>query len=218
MVAHPRFITAKHRPEEAVFTALVAAQRGLPFSRGLTLEERTCIALLAMAAPTHFLTLHARQLSRTELLSAWERLRKRLGRERGKQPLYYGCVVRAEGAKGWHLHVLLWEFIHTPVLHGHARALGLGAPRIEQVPNFAEDGHGALTVLSYVLGQQTPVFGNRAHRRHEGRLPGDHRFIKSRMTTFDKRRPEISAALRAAEDQAQSDLALCRRLPKFSRT
>ena len=190
--------------------AVDAARAGFPPHRRLSPAERLAAALLRYASPTHHLTLHGAGLGRKELQRAWEHLRKRLARERPSVglPLYIGTAVRASGADGWHMHLLLWNYVHAPVLHKHVRELGLGSGHIERIPSPEIDPGGALTRIAYVLGQEEPVFGSRHDRRHDDRVAGNHRLLKPQMATLQQRAPGIFAALQAAKDPDVTDETL----------
>lgn len=213
MVTRRGYTRLNHRPEESLATALLARR----YHRRLTRGERMCLALLARRPPTHHLTWSGPEGgSRDDLLRIWERARKRLGRQRGTPLLYVGCVVRAAGAGRWHLHVLLWRYVHRATLLGWSREWGLGWPKITRVPDVDRDLIGAADVVSYVLGQHSAVFGNNAHHRHEARSPGDHRFIKPHLETFASHEPEVFAALKTALDPKVTDDALAAAVPRFS--
>ncbi len=211
--------TAIAHPEADPSQAAVAIQQRLPFSRPLTHAERLAVAISAIA-PSHFLTIDSRHHDRDAFVASWRRLVKRLARLRGRsrRPLIYVATIakskRPNG--GYHLHALLWEYLHLPVLRKHVRASGLGHPDIRHVPSPGADYTQVLRVTAYVLGQHEPVFGNRHSGRHYPRRQGARRYLLPQRATLRNHHPSLLAALERAESLTVTDDVLVRAVPKFS--
>lgn len=209
-------------PPEVHPVALVHGLRcGKGFQRALTDRERLALALTT-AAPTGFFTLDSADMSRAELPKAWDRLIKRLRRAlHPSRPLIYLAVparANATGA-GYHVHGLLWEYIHRNTLAKHAREVGFGSePYIEGVPSPITDALGAVRVLTYVLGQDEGVFGSRVHQRHLPRAAASWALLHPQRGTLRRECPELFTALEVAESPLVSDEMLVQRSPLFSKT
>jgi hypothetical protein len=207
-----QFTTAKTHPERSIHTAAWALQRGWPLGRAMTTGERLCV-LIALTEPERHLTLGSSGMSRDVIARAWRKLVKRLHRQRrGDRPLIYlGAAVTARGGQRHHLHVLLWTYLHVPMLIGQAKAVGFGRPCIT-VPHSFQD---ALRVTAYALGQHEAVFGTRNHEKNEARELGRHRWLHPRHRTLEQHAPDVLSALKTAEDRSVPDSALIARVPLF---
>ncbi len=215
--AHEIWGRAKRSPERSTFTALVAMQRGIAFGRPLTLAERLCLGVVA-AKPTHHLTLDSADLSMPSAGRAWSLLLRRLHRSRNsrKRLVYLAVAARSTSGAGAHLHVLCWEYIHAPMLGGHARKVGFGWPHIQRIPTSDEDLLGAMDSVAYVLGQHQPVFGTHHEQRHLPRGKGQWRFRYPQRRILQQYNPNLLSALDRAQSQKLSDKQLVEALPMFS--
>jgi len=164
--------------------------------------ERLLVALLA-AAPTHILTLHSADMSRPETMAPWARCRKRMQRHRGKPFIHIASMVKGlDSAGGYHVHALLNEYVHLPVVHGHAHHVEFHA-HLEHFASRPDLGH--IAGISYVLGQTQSVFGSRHHERHRPRGHGDHRLHHPHERTLAIWAPATLSALTAPTSPAVTD-------------
>jgi hypothetical protein len=189
-----------------------AYRRGAELPRRLTRNERVALAV-ASASPTHHLVVTTAEHSREELAKAWRRFVRRIERRRGHKPLIYvGSFAKGYGNAGWHLHLLLWDWPHLPTYLGQAREVGLGWVVVRPIKQTPID---ALAAARYVLGQQEPVFGSRAHRRHVQRAKFERAFITPQRETLERWKPDLFVALNMAQSESVSDMELLVRLPNF---
>lgn len=210
--------TMKSLAAENVFTATGALIGGWQLERPMTEVERECLAV-ANAEPTNFMTLTSKSMSRAEAVEAWTALRKRINRRKPtkRHPLIYitvpACSTRHDG---YHLHVLLWEYLHAEsLLLGPARDLGFGSPKIRQITPSPMEW---MTAAAYTLGQQRPVFGSGHHRRHQAKEKFARTFSTPSRATLEKHCPELLSGLYLARNRSVSDLELVEHLPIFSHT
>ncbi|MGN6372150.1 MAG: hypothetical protein ACTHM1_04055 [Solirubrobacteraceae bacterium] len=210
----PNFTRISNHPERDPSMALVALRRGRPLGRPLTLLERIALAV-ASAAPTHHLVISTTDASRESLARAftlWVRRLERYKARSYKNLIYIGTAAQGLGDGGYHLHLLLWNYLHAPVLHGQAKALNLGRSHITKVK---ADPMNVLTTVSYVLGQQEEVFGSRKHRLNQPREKGKRHYFHPHLKTLQKHRPELFVALKVAKDKSIPDERFFLLLPSF---
>jgi hypothetical protein len=127
--------TIRNHPERFLATTAWALARGRPLGRPMTLHERLVVAVIA-AHPTHTLTLHSRDASRSDMTALFRRLVKRINRGVAKRSprrpvplIYVATVARAEGGDGFHAHALLWQRLSTPRRSSATAAIsGSGGP------------------------------------------------------------------------------------------
>jgi hypothetical protein len=185
--------------------------RGKTPARRLGDGDRRAIAV-AGTAPTHLLTLNSADLDRQESASAWVLFRKHLERKRGRPLIYLSAPARSVGGGGYHRHVLLWEFLYAPTLHGIARKVGFGGPDIQRIGESVED---KLFATVYVFGQTESVLGSAHHRRHRDRGQWAHRFSRTSDEVLKRLNPQLLSALEMARDRSVSDKELVEMLPRF---
>lgn len=189
---------------------MAALADGKPPDRPLSLRERQCIAI-ASAEPTHHLILSSADLGRDELGAAWGKLRKRIVRKTKRPLVYVATPACTSRGTGYHLHVLLWEFIWRPMVVAQAREVGFGdRPFIKQIGGTPLD---RLTQTAYAIGQQHPVFGSEHHKANRSREKFKRTTFRSVQTTLRKHNPKLLSALRDAETGSVSDLELLERHP-----
>ena len=188
----------------------------------MTPNERFVVAVIA-AHPTHTLTIHSQDASRSEMTALFRRLVKRINRSlikrspRRSTPLIYVATAAcAQGSTRYHVHVLLWDYLHAPVVIGHCKALGLGKPQLRQLPADRTDVN-YWNQVAYVMTQHEPAFGTRHHQRHEPLVRSGRQFMYPQDATLRAHCPQLLSALGDANDPTLSDETLCARLPKFSR-
>jgi hypothetical protein len=213
-----RFRTMRSLAADGMWTAVGAFERGIPFERRLTIEERLAFCLV-QSEPTHLLTIHSRDLSYGEMGRMLIRFLNRVERSKSSPSrlVYFGSIARSEsGMGGHHAHLLLWEFLWAPMVHRHARELRLGKPRLSQLPCGRESLHEAMQMVTYVLAQQQQVFGSSHHERHTDRLKHKRRFRYPQRETLRKHLPELFTALQLAYSSSTSDMELRQHLPMFS--
>lgn len=208
---------------------LRAISSGRPINRPLTEAERIAVAVAA-SEPTHLLTIDSAIHDRQTFDRAWRLLAKRLARRRPyRQPLvYFGSVAQGLGDGGFHVHLLLWEFLPAWMLHQQTHAVGLGHPKIQQIgasvlrrrplEELKNDEHYSLLlerlyVTRYVVNQHEAVLGGSHHQRHQPRAAGKRRYLYPQAATLDRARPNLLAALKAARSPTVSDEELIRYLP-----
>jgi hypothetical protein len=216
---HFRRLYSPTTPPETSLSSLVhGLRKGHPFQRPLTQHERLTLALAGTEPHSH-LTLTSAALSRAEVAKSWRLFRQRLVRE-SKMPdalVYLAVPARSLTADGYHLHVLVWNgYLHLSVLKGHARATGFGDNvRVERIRPTVED---YLRVTSYVLGQQTPVFGRGQHVENGPVERSKRRYLRPHDTTLNEHAPEVLHALELATSQAVTDEMLVSASPFFSKS
>lgn len=200
-----------------------ALARGLPLGRAMTSTERHVVAVIS-AHPTHTLTLHSKDASHPEMAALFRLLVKRLNRHRAKRrpldpiPLIYVATVpQTRGAAGYHVHAVLWEYIHAPTLIGHCKDLGLGKPKLRKLPESPVGDLDYWQQVTYVLAQQEPAFGSDEDQRHENRPRSARRLLYPQKPTLQRHCPQLLSGLEAANDKAVPDETLLARLPTFSR-
>jgi hypothetical protein len=211
---------APHTPPEAHILALAyQLRRGKAFERALTKRERLLIALTS-AAPTAFVTLDSAALSRREATKAWDLLIKRLKRNlhTAHPPIYLAVPARHSAqTAGYHIHALLWGYMHRPTLAKHARLVGFGPqPWFARVPAPSEDPDDHIEVLSYVLGQDQAVFGTRVHERHAPAERSAWGLLHPHAKTLQQHCPQLLTALTNAKSPQVSDRMLAERSPLFT--
>jgi hypothetical protein len=157
------------------------------------------------------------------MTALFRRLVKRLNRDRAKRrprdpaPLIYVAnLARAKGATGYHVHLLLWDYVHAPTLIGHCKDLGLGLPQLAQLPADAAGNIDYWQQVMYVPAQHEPIFGSDKHERHEDRVKSARRLLYPQKRTLARHCPELLSALEDANDPAVPDETLLARLPRFS--
>jgi hypothetical protein len=188
------------------------------FPRRLSGLERLSLALTA-AAPLSFLTLDSPSMSRDEAIRAYRCFVKRYNRKRsGSTPLiYYATVPRSVGGSaGHHIHALVWEYVPFPVAVGAARAVGLGGPRFSLI-TAEQDLYFGLRGVTYVMGQQEPVFGRTHQNRHMAREKHKRAYLNSSRKVIGRHLPQLLAAIDLAKDPMVTDESLVLSLPLFSR-
>lgn len=189
----------------------------------MTPAERRVVAVIS-AHPTHTLTLHSKDASHPEMTTLFRRLVKRLNRNRAKRrpidpvPLIYvASVPRARGGNRQHVHAVLWEYVHVSTLIGHCKDLGLGKPKLRQLPASQVGDLDYWQQVTYVLAQQEPAFGSDEDQRHENRTRSARRLLYPQKPTLQRHCPQLLSGLEAANDKAVPDETLLSRLPTFSR-
>lgn len=189
------------------------------FSRPLCVPERLLLTVYG-TAPTHLLTIDSSVECREVFMAKWRRLVKRLARQkqRSRRPLvYFGTVAKSTSSGGgYHLHALLWEYLHLPVLLGHTRDVGLGRPDIRQITSPHINAMEVFHATAYVLAQHEPVFGTDHHRRHQPLPTYARRYLAPQRRTLSRYHPDLLSALDRAQDRTISDDALVRAIPRFS--
>lgn len=205
-------------PERSSSTAADALLSGQPFGRLLSYRERLCLGVVA-TGPTHHLTLDSEDLTRSGMSEAWVKFLKRLNRKKSNpRPLMYLAHPAVKtGARGYHLHVLLWEFLYLPMVIKAASATGFGGPHITQIPDFKDDLRTSLHMVAYVLGQEDEVFGVGNDGRHRPRPPHKRNYLYPSRRTLAVHSPTLLSAIQQAGDRSLSDGALCEALPMFSK-
>lgn len=188
--------------------------RGIPLGRNLSPGERRCLAI-ASAAPTNLLTLNSKSFERDQIGPAWSRLHKRIDRQTKRPLVYYGVSARSYGDGGYHLHLLLWDYLHVPSLHGHAPAVGFGKPHIDQIGQTVED---KLWTTLYVCGQTESLFGSKYHGRHRKRERWSRSFFRTSDRVLEVANPQLLSAIKMAEDRSVSDQELVKLVPRFINT
>lgn len=201
-------------PERCTALALPALQRGEALGRPLTDLERVSLAVTA-AKPTHHLILSTVGGGRKDLGDGFRRLVRRIERRKHRSLIYFGTAAEGFGEGGFHMHLLFWEYQDMSMYHGQTRAVGLGKPDVERIDPPEPDN--VLRVVSYVLGQQEPVFGTRKHAANQPRKSYKRRFNNPHMKTLEQHRPELFVGLTLAKDKSLSDEALFESLPRFIR-
>lgn len=219
VVRRPPRATAGFRQDPIEFRspefAAFAIEDRLPFSQSLTPKERMAIAITS-ARPTNLLHIHS-LLDRPSFMHRWRRWVRRMERARRKRPLIYVATVaksrRSNG--GHHAHVLLWEYLHLPVLKQHCREVRFGRePQIRQLP--PNDLMEVFLPVTYVLGQHEPVFGTTHHYRHEPLPKGARAILLPQRSTLRAKNTKLLDALTSAEDPSVSDFDLVQACPVFS--
>ncbi len=211
-----RGISIVNRPMDSLWTTIAVVRRGLPLDRRLTKAERYFF-VLADSQPTHMLTIDTKDHARGELLDVWtKRLRPRIERRRSRTtPLpYVATFPRSATHGGYHIHMLLWDWLLANTLHAQCAELGLGHPRIRTL-NWAHGGHPGADGVAYVLRQEQPVFGSLHHTRHMAR-PKYKRWLHHPQHLKDTK-PNLFRGLSAAKSASVQDKDLLAMLPMFSR-
>jgi hypothetical protein len=213
--------TIRNHPERFLATTAWALARGYPLGRPMTPHERLAVAVI-VAHPTHTLTIHSKDASCSEMTSLFRCLVKRINRglikRSPRQPtrlIYFATAACAQGSTRYHVHSLLWDYLHAPVLIGHCKALGLGMPRLRQLPADRTDVN-YWNQVAYVMTQHEPAFGTRHHERHEPLVRSARQFMYPQDATLRAHCPQLLSALQEANDPTVSDETLCASLPKFS--
>jgi hypothetical protein len=205
----------------------LASGRSLP--RPLSEDERLIVAIAAIARPDRHLTLDSPDLDRADVAREWAKLKKRIVRSQTTSaPLIYcGCFSQS-GDGGYHAHMLLWEFVHLNIIHGHLRDLRFGSAKMRRVePDSITARYagsrvdvadlatlvGTARMTAYVLGQHRPVFDWTVHKRHAPRERNKKWLVRPHDITLQTHRPELLSALRAAESRSTTDVQLVRGLP-----
>jgi hypothetical protein len=188
--------------------------RGIPLGRRLTSAERRCLAI-ASARPTNFLTLNSKSFEQDQIGPAWSMLHKRIERQTRRPLVYYAVRARSYGDGGFHSHLLLWDYLHAPSLHGHAPGVGFGKPHIDQIGPTVED---KLWTTAYVCGQTEPIFGSEYHLRHQKPEKRSHRHSRTSNRVLVATNPQLLSALKMAESRFVSDQELVEMLPRFIST
>lgn len=216
--------------DPAILLAAILARHRL--TRPLTPAERIALAV-AGTEPTHLLTIDSALRDRSAFDRAWRQLAKRVARRRPYKPplAYFGTVAQGEGSGGFHLHMLLWDFLYAPMLIGQTRAVGLGHPDIKQIGATVLRGRppetlsaverhqlsiDQLQTAAYIVNQHEPAFGRPHHQRHQPRAVGRRRYLYPQRKTLALAQPKLLAALDAARSPTVSDEELIRQLPRFS--
>lgn len=174
--------------------------------------ERACFAI-ANAEPTNFSTLSSQSMSRKEATAAWTALRKRINRRKTKKgPLIYVAVTACStDHDGFHVHALLWEYLHAEaLLLGPARDLGFGRIQIQRIDPTPDDW---THTTAYALGQHQPVFGSKDYQRHKGKQKSARRYSIPHAKTLKLHCPKLLSGLELARNRTVSDLELYRKLP-----
>lgn len=206
-----------NHPEWHLPTAAWALTDGYPLARPMTHHERLVVAVVS-AKPTNTLTIPSKEKTRKQMTRDFRCLVKRINRTRGRPLIYVATVARAEGGTGYHIHGLLWEYVHAPTLIGHCKDLGLGKPKLRHiVPAFPGDVNYWAQV-SYFLTQHDEAFGYSQQHRHEPVPKSGRKLLSPQGRTLAKQCPDLLSALKMAKDPAVSDETLCSRLPRFSKT
>ena len=194
-------------------------RHGNPFGRPLTPRERLVLALTT-APPTSFVTLNSAALSRREVAKAWDLLIKRLKRNlhSARPPIYLAVPARHSAqTAGYHIHALLWGYMHRSTLAKHARLVGFGPqPWFARVPAPSEDPDDHIVMLSYVLGQDQAVFGNRVHERHAPAERSAWGLLHPQAKTLQQHSPQLFTALTNAKSPQVSDRMLAESSPLFT--
>ena len=201
-------------PERSIKGTAHAITSGQSFGRRLTQQERRTLAIAATSPKKH-LTVHSKDLSRTEMAAKWELFVKRINSDKtGPGPLIYVTTLACSaGASRYHLHALLWDqYLHYPIFHKAARELGLGKPKFTPIPTQRGSCETVLRMTAYVLGQHEQVFGNAPHKRHDPLPKHGRRLLKPQGATLQRWQPEVFEALRDADCRSISDFALGQRL------
>src|SRR4051812_43963073 len=102
-------------PWEGIRAELARVLSGKSLERDMTRMKRTALAV-AFAEPTNYLTLESKDLGRSEVSSAWSKLRRKVNRRRRTPWIYVAVPALGRGAAGHHLHVLLWEYVGARML------------------------------------------------------------------------------------------------------
>lgn len=222
IIGRRAFPSIGNHPEGSIATACWALARGRKFGRPMTGAERMLVATIS-ARPNHTLTLDSNLGSRAEVVKAFRNFVKRidraLARRRPRDPerlVYMATIATARGSNRFHVHALLWQRLHAPVVHGHARDVGFGGVMLRRLPEDLRGDVHYWNQAAYVLGQQEPVFGTKHHERHEDRPVWGRRVLHPQASTLARHCPNLLSALQAAKDPALPDDALLTRLPKFT--
>src|SRR5579875_1134189 len=215
--------TMRNHPERSVWLTAEALARGYPLGVPMTTIERRIVAVIS-ARPTHTLTVHSGSASRAEMAAQFRRLVKRLNRGLAKRSpqnpkplIYVATLASAQNSGRYHVHALLWGYLHAVVLLGHCRDLGLGKPKLRRLPAEPTGDLNYWQQVVYVIAQNEPAFGYHKHRLNEERHPWSRRLLTPQKATLARHCPHLLSALDAANDPAVSDEALLSLLPTFSR-
>jgi len=209
------FTSIRNHPERHLGTASGALTRGYSLERPMTARERKVVAVLS-ANPTNTLTIHSEDKSRREMTRSFQCIRKRFYRARKRPLIYVATVARANGGAGYHIHALLWSYVHAPMLGGWCKELGLGWPMLRQLDCAFPGDLNYWAQGAYVLTQHDVAFGYRQDDRHERVPKFEHDLLHPQNRTLATHSPELLSALDMAKDPAVPDDALCSRLPRFS--
>jgi len=205
---------SKRRPQqdEEIFNLLKEGR--LP-DRPLSMSERMTIAV-CHARPTGAITLDSRDLGSKESRNRFSRLVKRLIRSRrGRSFAYLAVPACSTGHKGWHVHLLVWDYIDSKPLTRHAMELGFGLPDID--PIAALNDLNYFRKIAYHFRQTEEVFGRTHGDRHEVRPKGARRYLMPLPKTLQQVNPKLLSAVNMAKDKSVSDSELLRACPLFSK-
>jgi hypothetical protein len=181
---------------------------GRPPERSLTRNERLVVAVSA-CRPRYLVTLDS-TLERPEFMREFAKLKQRLAVHR--RPLvYFGTVAKGAGDGGYHGHFLIWTSLHYNTVHKHVRQLALGHAHVDPIDLDRPDEKLALRAVTYVLGQEEPVFASAEHRRHRPRPPSGRAFLHPQRKTLVRWHPDLLTALDLAKSPSVSDVELYRR-------
>lgn len=215
MFDRTKLFTLRNNPEHDIAMTAAALARGYPLGRPMTLRERLVVAVVS-AEPTHMLTIDSKDRSRGPMARDFRKLVKRINRARSKPFIYVATLARSETGSGYHIHALLWEYLHVPWLGGHCKDLGLGWPHIDQIPEPGPGDPNTWGPVAYVLTQHGGAFGADQSRRHEPVPKGGRKLLYPQKKTLAGYSPELLSALEMAKDSCVPDETLCSRLPRFS--
>lgn len=177
------------------------------------------LVAVVSAKPTIFLTLHSKDKCRHAMTRDFRCLVKRLNRDRRSCPLIYvATVARADGGTGYHVHALVWRYIHAGSLGGHCTDLGLGSPDLHPLACEHPGDLDSWMQVSYVLTQHDTAFGYTQHDRHEPVPKYGRKLLYPQARTLATHCPDLLSAMKTATDPAVSDETLCSLLPRFSST
>ena len=214
------WLKMKNQPERTLLGAFrIDGSAPWVLTRPLRAQERLLLAVYP-TAPTHLLTIDSVEQNRAEFVDRWRRLVKRINRskQRSRKPLIYvGSVAKSSsGGGGYHLHALLWKYLHLPVLIGDTRDVGLGKPDIQQIVSPHRNAFDVFSATAYVLAQHQPVFGTDHHLRHEPLPPYARRYLIPQRRTLKDHHSDLLSAMDRAFDRPVTDDALVRAVPRFS--
>jgi hypothetical protein len=198
--------------DEGVFNLLCEGK--LP-SRPLSIAERMTIAV-CHARPTGSITFDSRDLDSKQSRNRFSRLIKRLIRSRrGRKLGYLAFPACSNGHSGWHIHLLVWDYIDSRPLTRHANELGFGRPQIDYIDDLSDLNY--FRKVAYHFRQTEEAFGRTHGNRHEKRPKGARRYLMPLPKTLQQVNPKLLSAVDMAKDKSVSDLELLRACPLFSK-
>ncbi len=189
---------------------------GRTVERPMTEHERLIVGIYS-TEPTSALTLSSQNMSHAEANRSRQNLLKAVRRRvnRPDRPLIYCATVAcSEGHGGYHLHMLLWEYLPQGIVAGIARLLGFGPPYFRNLSGL--DDLNRFTATAYCLRQMTPAFDSKTHQDHRPRPKHAKEILYPANKTLAAEKPELLSAIRDAKSKHVSDIELISRVPFFN--